>query len=113
MGICATKLNKMKEYFKKVLIRFQKYWKKINKDYVIVVKSINLVSPYVLLIDFTADNVSFYITIHGNYKEIRSKHLKQNQKEPISFENYMEEINLLIPTEDIIKDNYKQWIIKQ
>ena len=103
----------MKELAKRILIRFQNYWKKINKDYVVVVKSINLVSPYVLLIDFTADNVSFYITLHGNYKEIRTKHLKQNQKEPISFDEYMEEINLLIPAEDVILNNYDQWILKR
>ena len=97
---------------KKLLYWFQAVWKQWTKDYLIVVKAVKLVSAHVLIIDFTADDVSYYITIHGDYKKIRTKFLQKNTQEPISFEDYMEEINLLVPTEDIIKHHYKSWIIK-
>jgi len=94
---------------KKTLKWFQLYWKKLHKDYVINIQSIKLISPYVLLIDFKSDDIPYYLIINGNYKQIRKKYLEQNLKEPISFDEYMDEINLLIPAEDIIKHYFKQW----
>lgn len=97
----------------KILKWFEYKWKVLNRDFKIEVKSIKLVSPYILIIDFIADNDPYYVVIHGDYKELRSKHLKRNNVEPITFEEYMEEINLLIPSEDVIKHYYKQWMLKK
>lgn len=93
--------------------KLELWWKKIQRDYKIEIKSIKLVSPYVLIIDFLSDDTPYYVTLHGDYKKLRSKHLKRNNVEPITFEEYMEEINLLIPTEDVVKHYYKQWILKR
>ena len=95
-------MNKMLKYF-------QKIWKHWTNDYEIVVKSIKLVSPYVIIFDFTSNDIPYYLTIDGNYKLIRSKFLSKNVTEPISFEDYMEEINLFIPVEDIINSKYEKW----
>lgn len=96
------------------------------------VKSINLLTPYILIINFRehfkstfkieADHVvedkkvykEWYLILHGNYKAIRSKHLKRLQIEEgaISFEEFMEEINLLIPAEDIVLNNKLKWKTK-
>jgi hypothetical protein len=89
-------------------------WKKFTRDYKIEVKSLKLLTPYLLLINFKADECEMYLTIDGNYKDLYKKHHKRSEEakqndEIISFDNYMEEINLLIPTEDIIIIEYKNW----
>ena len=97
---------------KKIIDYIKLKLKRLNKDYIITVQSIKLVSPYVLLIDFKADDTSYYLLINGDYKEIRKKYLQKNNVEPISFNEYMDEINLLMPSEDVVKFYIKQWKIK-
>ena len=103
---------------KSILKRIELWWKNKIKDHVIVIKSITSVSAYVLIIDFTSDDVPYYLTIHGDYKVIRTKYLskvqeeKAQEKPPISFDDFMEEINLLVPAKDVVLELKKDWICK-
>ena len=100
----------MKELFKRILKSLEAWWKSYNADYKIEIKSIKLVSPWVLIIDFNADGQSHYVILENDYREIRTKYLKRNNNvEPISFEEFMDEISLLIPAEDVVKHYIKNW----
>ena len=88
----------------------EKLWKKWTKDYNIVIKSIELHTAYILVINFTCDDKPMYLVIDGNYKEIRKKYLQDNKC--ISFNEYMEEINLLVPAKDVVLSNIKKWKAK-
>lgn len=100
----------MRDLFKKYLKKLELWWKYKKNDFKIEIKSIKLVSAWVLIIDFTADEEPHYLLIENDYREIRTKYLKRNNNvEPISFEEFMDEISLLIPAEDIVKHYNKKW----
>lgn len=104
----------MKKYIKNIIILLAYLLGIKEKNENLHIKSIKLLTPYILHIDFTKNSENYYLIIHGDYKEIRTKHLQRNSKsEIISFDEFMEEINLLIPAKDIVKENYKKWKKKQ
>lgn len=103
----------VKKLFKHFLLKFENWWKYRTNDFIIELKDIKLVSGWVLIVDFISDGEAYYLTIDGDYKELRKKYLQKNNNiEPISFKEYSQEIGLLIPIEDVIKLYKKQWIKK-
>lgn len=98
----------MKEYFKS-------FWKKLTNDYKIEIKNVNIVSPYVIIIDFTTDQQNYYLIMEGRYQKIRKIFLsenndrKNNNFEPISFIDWLPIAGIFIPVEDIVIYNKKKW----
>lgn len=97
--------------------KIQNLWKKWNKDYKIEIRSIESVSPYILIINFKADSKPYYMLMEGNYLKHRKRFLERanevkKDNELISFTDYLNEIGLLIPVEDVVLHNIKKWKYK-
>lgn len=112
-------INYIKNYFNNL------FYSEKNID----VQSIKLVSPFVLIINFRLSKTvyskdselkkpiigydNYYVVLHGDYKEIRKKYNQNLENEYITFEQFKEEIGLLIPIEDVLNNLKHLWILKE